>query len=244
VDQALLRYRRDGAPLAPDEVWLGFFPGAALRVTSRFPPLFGRWRSRTLNFKPCFTLDDGEALRLLSSPARTPEDIPRLLRDPGAFLAALGGDDPWLRRARPAYLPLGTHWSHHFALGRIALTLYERRGRATSALLADRDSVVSRLNRALVLALARDVQQSGARFRVLVLPGGHDLVELERSGRGHWQDFVDALRESGLDVLDLSAALLRAGVGQDERYWMPEGHYTPLTNGLVAAAIEEAWFRP
>ena len=242
IDQALLRYRRDVTPLAPDEVWLGYFPGAALRPTSHFPPLFGRWRTRTLFFKPCFTLDAEGALELHPSPARAPEDIPRLLRDPLAFLAAVEEGDRWIARARPAHLPLGSHWSHRTALSRLALTYHERGGRDTEALLADPASEVFALNRTIVLQLKREVEERGARFRMLVLPGGQDLEGLAPGARGYWRNWVDELEQRGVEVLDVTPDLLRAGVVQGEEFWMPEGHYTPRSNRLVAEAIAAAWF--
>jgi len=240
VDQALLRYRRDVAPLEPDEVWLGFFPHAALRASSRFPPLFARWRAPTLLFKPRFALDSAGELVLQPSPARTPEDIVRLVRDPAAFLEALEGD-PWIARAPAAYLPHGRHWTHHSAFTRVLLTLYERRGRAVPPLLAEESSELFRLHRALVLALAGEVRAAGARFRMLVLPSRNELEELTRTGAGYWQPLARSLEASGIEVLDLTEKLLAAGVDQGDPFWMPEGHYSPRTNRLVAAAIAEVW---
>jgi hypothetical protein len=242
IDQALLRYRRDVAGLDPDEVWLGFFPGAALRPTTQFPPLLGRWRTSTLFFKPCFTLGEDDSLIPHPSPARVPEDIPRLLRDPLAFLAGVEGADRWIARVRPAHLPLGSHWTHKTALGRLALTFYERGGRDTQALLADRESEVFAINRTIVLALRDEVERSGARFRLLLLPGELDLRGLSGNDRPYWKSWTEELELQGVEVLDVTSELLRAGVEPGAEFWMPEGHYTPHSNRLVAEAITSGWF--
>ena len=243
LGQTLLRYRRDVAPLEPDEVWLGYLPQAALRSTSNFPALYLRWRARTISFKPSFTLDARDALVLHPSPAGMPEDIPRLLRDPEAFLDAVGEGDRWIRRVPAAYLPLGAHWQHHTTLGRVALTAQERGGRNHEAFMADSKSDVYRLNRELVLTLAREVEATGARFRLVVLPSATDLEGLDASGVAYWQAFVDDLSQSGVAILDVTPALLRAGVrdGRSEEFWMPEGHYSPRTNRLVADEIARSW---
>ena len=68
LDQALLRLRRDGWPLAPDEVWLAVLPQAALRVTTRFRPLLDHW-SLDVAFKPCFTWSAENELELVPNPA-------------------------------------------------------------------------------------------------------------------------------------------------------------------------------
>lgn len=243
LGQTLLRYRRDVAPLEPDEVWLGYLPHAALRSTSSFPALYSRWRARTVSFKPSFSLDASGALLLHPSPAQTPEDIPRLLRDPDAFLDALEEGDRWIQRVPAAYLPLGAHWLHHTTLGRVALTAQERGGRDYRALMADSRSDVYRLNRELVLTLAHEVEATGARFRLVVLPSAPDLEGLDGGGPAYWQAFVEDLSKSGVAVLDLTPALLRAGL-RDVRsgeFWMPEGHYSPRTNQLVADEIARSW---
>jgi hypothetical protein len=240
VDQALLRWRRDVAPLEPEEIWLGFFPGAALRASSHFEPLYSRWFARIVFFKPRFTLDDSGRLVLQPSPAKTPDDVVRLLRDPGAFLAALG-DDPWIARARPAYMPEGTHWTHHSGFARILLTLHERRERDVEPMLRDETSWIFRLNLALIRALASETEARGARFRMLVLPNKVELAELAASGTGHWMPLCDRLRAEGVEVLDLTGPLLAAGVDDGDAFWMPGGHCSPRTNALIADAIDAAW---
>ena len=85
VDQALLRFRRDGRSLEPDEVWLGILPVAVLRVTTHFPPLASHW-SVVPAFKARFELGSEGELVLRPSPAPTRADTLRLLTDQEAFI--------------------------------------------------------------------------------------------------------------------------------------------------------------
>lgn len=243
IDQALLRFRRDGLPLEADEVWLGYYPYAALRVTSRFPPLFSRWRAFTINFKPCFELDEEGALRLLPCPVKEPRDILRLLRNPQEFNAAMGDEDMWIRRVPWAFKPKGEHWSHSSALGLIALTAMERGGHDTRQRMLDSDDDVHKLNLAILRTFAREVEASGARFRLLILPSSVEVAEVGRDGEGFWDPIVAQLVDSGIEVHDVARSFHQAGVVHGPKHWMPQGHYSPRGNQLVADSIGAAWLQ-
>lgn len=239
LDQVYLRLGRDGLPLGPEEVWLAFFPGSALRVTSHFPPVSFH-RSLTVLFKPNVRLGPAGELVHLPSPVRGPEDVRRLFDDQRAFLAAAGPRDFWIRRLPAAYAPRGSSWTHAFAATRLTLTWLDGRDRDVARWLQDRESEVFRLHRTLILAARADAQAAGARFRLLVLPGRRELGWIREHGRGYWQSLADALVAEGVEVLDVSAALEAAGGDADE-LWMPGGHYSPRANRAVADAVREAW---
>ncbi len=241
VDQALLRARRDALRLEPAEVWLGFFPGGALRVTTQFPPIQSKWRARGVLFKPRFLLGEDGSLELVPSPAREPTDVPRLLRDPAALFGALRCGDAWVRRAPAAYAPRGSHWVHYSAFARLLTTWYEHGGRQVVPRLRDTGDEVYRLQRALILGLRDEVAGSGARFRVVVLPSAPDLAQHARDGRGYWGALLEELNAAGIEVLDPSARLQAAGGADEPSLWMPGGHYSPAANALVAEEIAQNW---
>lgn len=240
VDQALLRARRDALPIAPDEVWLGFFPGGVLRSTTHFPPIQNKW-ARGVLFKPRFVLAADGALELVESPAREPSDVPRLLHDQRALFEAVAETDLWVRRVPAAFAPLGSRWVHRTALGRLVMTWREHGDREIAPWLRDETSEVFRLHRALVLALRDEVAARGARFRLVVLPSGLALAQRARDGRGYWEGLTDELRAAGVEVLDASKALQAAGGAEEPGLWMPEGHYSPEANAVVAREIAERW---
>lgn len=241
VDQALLRARRDALPLEPDEVWLGFYPGGVLRTTTHFPPIQYKWRARGVLFKPRFVLDTRGEPELVPSPARTPGDVPRLIRSQRDLFDAIADTDLWVRRAPAAYAPRGASWVHRSALARLGVTWYEHRGRDAAAWLRDETSEVHRLHRAMILALRADVEAAGARFRVLILPASPDLARRAAEGGGYWDSLRVELVGAGVEVLDTSPALAAAGGAEEPGLWMPGGHYSPRANELVAETVAERW---
>lgn len=233
LDQALLRLRRDGWPLEPDEVWLGVLPLAALRVTTSFRPLLDHW-SLDVAFKPRFVLGADGELVLVPSPASTLTDVPRLLRDQRAFLAALG-DDPWIARASLAYAPRGSSWTQQSFAGRLLATAWERSGRDLEACF-DPEHEFGRLYSAIVRAMARECSERGVAFRLILLPGEDDLRRRARERGGYWESWSERLRDEGMVVVDLAPVLLRAG-GDVALLFGPGGHYTSAGSELVARGL-------
>ena len=237
LDQALLRLRRDGIPLEPDEVWFGWMPYATLRVTTHFSPILES-QARSVVFKPLFRLDAAGEPSLVPNPAPTTAALIATLSSQEAFQEAVGEHDFWVRRVPAAYAPAGSSWLHHSGLARLALTWLDDRRRHPWDWLDRPDSEVFRLYRALVLATARESERAGARFRVWVLPSGKGLrLSRDRFGGLYWGRFVEELQRMGVEVHDLSPVIERAGGLDNPELWMPEGHYSPLANRLVAEGM-------
>jgi len=237
LDQAYVRYLRDGRTLGAEEVWLAFMPEAGLRVSTLYAPTCLRW-ANTCAFKPRFVLDSDrpDGLRLVPNPARDLQQTLWLMTNQEAFCAALGTDDLWVRRTPAAFSPRGTSLAHWFASTRLALTLYERRGRGVADWLADPDSEVYRILRGIVLALRNASSADGAHLRLVVLPSQDDLANV-----AYWDGLLWDLRAAGVDCLDTTGALAVAGGAGEPGLWMPNHHYSPQGNAVVADAIRAAW---
>lgn len=238
VDQAYLRLRRDGLALEPDEVWLGLMPEAVMRLTTHFPPVYRHWSS-VVAFKPLFRLEPGGALRLVANPATSMARALELLSDQRAFLAAVGENDLWVRRSPLAFAPRGTSWTHWFATSRLAVTAIEGGGRDTARYLGEPDGELYRLLEALIQAIDAEASAAGARFRVLVLPSRPDLQSAVRDGSPYWLGLLEDLRAAGIECLDVGPRLVAEGAaeGPEERFWMPQLHYSPRTNRIVAEEL-------
>lgn len=236
LDQAFLRWRRDGRAIDADEVWIGFLPAAAPRNVNRYRPALSHW-SVTVAFKPRFGLAADDALVLIPHPARSLADVVRLTGDAAAFVATVGDDDAFVAGVRPAYLPRGSHWSHHTALGRIAWTLLDRAGREPATMLAEPDHEVFRVTRAIGRTMAGEVAATGRTFRLLVLPDREDLGRTNTDGTPVWSALSAAWRADGIDVLDLSDALRAGGAPDAANLWAEGGHYSRDANALVAARL-------
>jgi len=231
ADQALLRLRRDGLPLRPDEVWFGLLPAAAARVTTLYRPA-ERHHDPSVGFKPRFVLDGG-ALRRVPCPAPDAEAALHLLTDQRAFAAACR-EDAWVARWPAAYAPQGSHPAHWFAGTRLLLTELEAGGRDVSAALRDPQGEVRRLLSALVLALRDTARAAGAGFRLLLLPDRAALNEAA-AGTPSWAGLADELSAAGVAVMDLSPAL--AGACLDAALWQPGGHWGPELHAAVARVL-------
>ncbi len=242
LDQALLRYKRDGRQLRPDVLWLGLLPGAALRVTTCFPPILSHW-NQVLAFKPRFFLDETGELVLARSAAHTHAETLHLLEDQRALVDAIGGSDLWMQRSPLAYAPEGSSWTHFFAATRVALTWQESRDREPAPWLSDKQGELYALLRALVLRLDREARESGADLSILFLPSREDLAQIDAQGHAYWHAFRDDLASIGFRCLDLAPALLASGALEDDRYWMPRSHYSAIGNKLVAETVAREWLK-
>lgn len=238
IDQAVLRLGRDGRPLEPDEVWLGLMPSAALRVLTLYRPAL-RHHDLSVSFKPRFRLGPDGELQLIQNPARSAGELVRLLSDQAAFLDALADGDHWVNRLRSAFLPRGSHWSHHLALGRLALTRMEGGGRDVAAALADPEGDLFRLMKAILCRLHADCERDGVRLRIVLLPDRDGLRSLA-AGQPYWEALLHAVEAEGVSLIDTSPALLAAHALEDGLFWRPGGHYSIRANRVVARAVAEA----
>lgn len=236
LDQALLRLRRDGFALAPDEVWLGLVPGTAIRVTTLYLPALRHWFS-SVGFKPRFVLDARDELVLVPNPAPTPQALSELLGSQRKFLDAVSGRDVWIDRAPAAYSEDGAQLWQHSGLARLWVTWNERTQREPAPWFEEPTSELSRLVRAIVLRTRTECEEHHARFRLVLLPESGDLKFLRENGHAYWAPLLAELRAQGIEVLDATDALVAAGGDEEPTLWAPQGHYSPRGNLVVAENV-------
>jgi hypothetical protein len=236
LDQALLRLRRDGLQLEPDEVWLGWLPAASLRVGTLYRPAQRHWSGPTF-FKPRFRLEEGKGLLQMGNPARSIAHTARLISRQDEFYAAVAKHDMWVSRAERAYRAFGSSLLHRSALSRLYLTAMERGDRNAADWILDDTSEIHALVRELILETARDAHAIDARFKLLILPGRDDLADYAERGETYWSGLTADLEQQGIEVVDLSDTLLESGALEEDHYWKPGGHYSALGNFLVAEAL-------
>lgn len=236
IDQALLRLRRIGGAARPKEVWLGILPKALLRVLSIYRPAM-RHHEPSVSFKPRFEINTSSQLTLIPNPAPTPADAVLLLTRRGAFFEAVRESDTFVSDHPHAYAPLGSYWSHHSAIARLLLTHRENRSRPSVELeLNEPTSDLSRLVESIVFATRDECVALGARLRVIVFPDADDLVAA-RGGKPPITSFVKRMRDGGIEMIDVSAALLAAGAQPDPLWFRPGGHYAPRANEVIGVEL-------
>lgn len=219
IDQAYLRWRRDGRRFRPDVVLLGFQPENALRDRNVFRPLYYASTEVPLS-KPRFVLR-GDALELLNVPTLPADEVP------------------------PALATMPTHplfaYEGFYAPWYVARWWLASRVLAFAATALDRDPAMLRLDdesRALaarlVATFAEGVAADGAALVVVHLPRKEDLQRL-RAGGAVWYAPLLAELQQRFAIADPTASLAAVG----DALFAPRGHYAPSLNARVGAALVE-----
>lgn len=238
IGQALLRMRRDGLALDPDEIWLGIFPWAAPRTTNVFRPALRHW-TRAPAFKPRFVLDKRNQLQLIPNPAPTLAIAHRLLSDQEFFFETMREHDARIRKFQSCWMPDGSHISHYSGIARLGLTFLETTDTLPPDLLGNPDTECYQLMIAICLQARAEAEEFGARFRILILPGLDDLQSHASETGAYWRGFVNELESVGVEVLELSDKLIQAGAIEDGEFWAEGMHYSPTGNRVVAEGLSE-----
>lgn len=224
IDQAYLRWRRDGRRFRPDVVLYGFQAENALRDRNVFRPLYFAGTEVPLA-KPRFVVR-GDDLELLNVPVLPPDELlPVLAAMPQHPLFAYEGFyAPWFER----------HWWLASRLAAVVATATT--GREAAKFRLDPES--RELARRLVARFASGVAADGAAFVVVHLPRREDL-EVLRAGRELWYDAL--LRD---DLGPLGVVEPTAGVAAvAPALFAPRGHYAPALNAMVGTALAEPVLR-
>jgi hypothetical protein len=236
VDQAWLRYRRDGRPYLPCAVLIDYFVENINRVVNRFRPFYSPTAGIALS-KPRFLLD-GDGLRLKPNPTT---DLAQL-RDPSWVERELGPDDAWYFPGTFAPDPLNT-----FVGVRIARSAsYNQRrhsllrGESLYPLYEVSPEAVKVVERVL-LGFAAEVERNGATPIVVFFGGRRDSTDAAVDDIPEpYTPIVARLNEAGVATIDLADVIVpevrRRGT---ERLFEENGHYSPQGNRLIASMLAE-----
>lgn len=237
TDQALLRFRRDGAALAPDVVLIGMLLENVGRNVNRYRPLWYPQTGSTAA-KPRFVLDGSGDLRLVPLPLATRGELVDAVES-GDVLELLAEHEHW---GRGALGPL-----RHSSLARLAAGFLAYRARGVRRLWLDLEGEPRRVTLALLRAFHREALAAGARAApVLVFPRRGDLAPLVEGDDGarYWRGLLDELAAEGIPAIDLAPPLAEAyralGGMPDERGDDPlyaRGHLNPAGNAIVASVL-------
>lgn len=221
VDQAVLRFERDGAPLAPDVVLLGLQGENLLRNLNVVRAVYFPGTSMPLS-KPRFILD-GDGLALVNQPTPPGEEVLAALRDPT--------DQPLLEHERW----LDSRYEQTFLQGSFLISVVETvlTGGGRSGLFQS-DPEVRAVGMRTIDRLAAAAGAVGARFVIVHLPRRDDLVSIV-AGEDLWYGPMLAALEEGHDVLRPDLAVTDV---TDEQF-QPSGHYSPSHNRFVAEVLAE-----
>jgi GDSL-like lipase/acylhydrolase family protein len=236
ADQALLRYHRDGMKLHPEVVVLGFTPDDLRRLVNVYRRFIDdrEWPLA----KPRFVLDEQGGLQLIPSPLPTAKDYERLRAQP-TLVRELGRHDAWY--APEIYQNPLFDWSGAVRLGSlIAVRLRQHflgRNRLVDGGVFNTQAEAFRIQEVIFRQFAADVTRNGAHPLIVFLPDAGS-VALARAGRPTlYAPLAAALRQNGIDYVDVAPGFVARGHEQWKSYFMPGGHYSRLGNAIVAATL-------
>ncbi|MEN8006533.1 MAG: SGNH/GDSL hydrolase family protein [Candidatus Krumholzibacteriota bacterium] len=228
IDQAMLRFKQQGAAFAPDLVVLGFQPENLKRNLNLVRPLYDP-RSGLPFSKPRFILTE-HGLSLINVPALPPERLADTLRD----------FEAWELRPHEHFYDPADFQSSWWQGSRLLATVVDLKTDPRNEWLLKRiifreRSEEQQLGWSVIQAFGQEAAAAGSRFLIVHLPS-HPEMELH-AGLGRWtyQTFLDAL-DGEFDVVHPEAALIRAagdgGFGE-----IFAGHYNEKGNRIIAEAL-------
>lgn len=221
LDQAVLRFERDGPAFEPDVVILGLQPENLLRDLNVVRAVYYPGTSLPLS-KPRFVLD-GSELRVVNRPTPPVDEVLAALADPAGH--PLLEHEGWLDQR---YEPGVRHQSVLYSLVESLTDVYPR---GTGYELTEE---MAEIGARAIERLAVTVQATGAKLLIVHVPRRHDLETIlagEEPWHGEWLRGIEAR----YDVLrpDLATPDTSA-----ERF-QPNGHYSPNQNALVAGIVAD-----
>jgi hypothetical protein len=221
MDQALLRWEKEGRRLAPAVVILGFQPENLLRNLNVLRPLFFMDTSVPYS-KPRFVLD-GAGLRNVNHPTVPAADLPAVLAHPA--------DSPLTEYDR--FLESGYRecWWHRSRLAALMAELLDGGGEVPGFAISPE---MNEVGLRIVREFARTARESGATFLVVHLPRREELTDLQ-AGRMPWHEpFLDEL------VAEVEVVRPEKGFGPlADGDFQPRGHYGPRLHEKIAEALLE-----
>lgn len=234
TDQAYLRFLSEGTSLSPDVVVIGFSPIMLRRAVN----VYRRFIS-TREFplvKPRFVLNEKDSLVLLRSPLQNIRDYESYLRHPAAIVK-LGAHDHWYQPAiyeNPIYNVSATVR----LLTTVGVRVYNRyldQDRLLRDGVFNRSSIAFRIQAKLLSMFVDHVRNFGAKALIVVFPGRGAIVNAMQGKQTAYSPLLDHLTDGGLDYVDLSRAFVEQHSPDKIGLWfMPEGHYSPIGNEIVA----------
>jgi hypothetical protein len=226
IDQAYLRYSRDGARFDTDIVVEGLQFENVARHLMVFR-LIAYPQSKIPFSKPRFYFE-GPSLLVANEPTVAPERVPDVLAH----------FDRWpLRRLESFYTDkYRPYWWRH---SKVLATIAEFRRKGDDVVDVMRpDGEGMRITLAILDRFQNDVRVTGKPFLLVYLPLKENLAAHLRGERDPWQPFVDIVRKD-FTIVDPSPRLLAIARAKGVDAVAP-GHYSAEGNGAVAEALAEA----
>jgi len=220
VDQALLRFRKDGTDWKPRVAILAFIQDDLFRVANIYTFLKVAWGIPLS--KPRFVLRDGE-LVLLNSPTLSPRQM--FSHDSVFDLPLLDLEIEFFRHRWLTH-PLHASYLLRFLIGVYPVWPTDNANPATS------EDAIAALGTEILATFVEEARTAGIAPLVVYLPTSTDYGSSRREVK-RW--VIDALEGRGIDVADLTDCF-GSSAPETGRY-MPGGHYSGAANAAVSRCL-------
>jgi hypothetical protein len=232
LDQAFLRFQREGMAFHPEVVLIGFAPDDLRRIVNVYRRFLSshEWPLA----KPRFVLRADGTLALVPNPLARRADYIRLMEHPRA-VRELGTLDWWYSATvyeHPLYDLVATLRVGHAVWQRLQHRVLDP-GRLLRGGVFNERSAAFALQAAVLRAFADAVRDNGAVPAVVMMPDRSSVESLRRGGAAVYAPLRGALRERGITVWDASEAFRTSGVPVSDLF-AAGGHYSPAGNRVLA----------
>lgn len=242
MDQAYLRWKRDGAPYRPQIVIFGFCAGNSYDNLNLIRMIKDPDTSIPFT-KPRFVLE-GEDLRLLNSPTPAPSAMVAITAHPEAWPLS-ARDFFWVPR------DFQMTWWRHSLLAALAEAKFSAKSRAHSPEnFYQMTGEPAQLALRITAKFQAEVQAAGSAFLVAHLPYITELEAWKAKGRFPHEELYAAVK-SRAPVIAPEQAMLAACGERPPRSFFSDGHYTDEFQAVVGKEIAaflrthpEAWKIP
>ena len=233
LDQALLRYERDGARMAPHVVLFGVITDDVLRGVNVFRPFFAPETGHVLT-KPRFLLGDAGRLELLANPLPGVDAYRALLADPVPKLHEIVRHDDY---APPVSDAGPLDFLASVRLVKLLVATLRRSGDGERPIRhgeLNLDAEPSRLALAVLHRFVERARANGAEPLVVIFPDRTEL-DARRDGRAiSYRSLRDRLVQEGIPVVDVLDGFDALAPGWTTEKILRRSHYAPWGNALVA----------
>jgi hypothetical protein len=231
LDQAYLRYLRDGSRFQPGVVLIGFMSENIRRSVNVFRPFYNTASSPFS--KPRFTLGRDGGLDLLDNPLRTDGDYRELLDHPERVLPRLGEHDYYFReRYRTGRLD-------RLAMVRLGkmIAWWARTNEPLGTDFYDPRSEAFQVTSALFDRFHAEVESRGSTAVILVFPDQFDVASQWKGRPPAYRSLLDHFEVRRYRFLDLQSAFAEEDEPDSLNQLFRKMHYSPLGNRLVAERV-------
>ncbi len=232
VDQAFLRYRKEGKEFSPDIVLIGYMSENIFRSINTFRPFY-RPKSGIILGKPRFKIENG-GLKEIPNPTPDTQTIKALARGDASLyreLKAHDGYESWrYKKGRFDFLASVRLFKivRNELIERLQKDGVLRNGEY------NREGEAYRVTLRIIQEFYAEAIRNGAAPVVVVFATKEDTARYRKTGRASHGPLLEDMRKQGLRFIDLAPVLAEYDGSLDELF---KGHHTPKGNGVAAGAI-------